>query len=314
MRRSRRYRESSPQAGAGGGGAHAGRADPGRAEPAAPLQPSPRRAFPPERTATYDPARQRVQSHEFARGETMAGTSDLIDVLKRELKAANMTYADLAAKLGMSASSVKRIFSQRETTLSRIDEICRALKLEFSDLAREVSDAQVLVQELTQEQEEALVNHKLTLLVGICCLSQWTFEQIVSTYRISEAECIRALTQLDRLGVLELKPLNRYRMKLAKTFRWRPEGPIMAYFRSHVLPDYYAGSFAAPQETLMLVHGSVGKAAAQGISEKLQRVAQEFAQQHLADQRLPERQRDGYTLVLALRTWEFVAFRDLRRA
>ncbi len=243
----------------------------------------------------------------------MAGTSDLIDALKRELKSAQITYADLAKKIKMSESSVKRMFSHREMTLSRIDEICRALKVDFADLARAVAEAQLLVQELTHEQEKALVEHKHTLLVGICCLSQWTFEQIVATYKISEPECIKALTQLDRLGLLELKPLNRYRMKLAKTFRWRPEGPIMRYFRENVLPDYYAGSFAASDETLMLVHGSIGKDAAIGFQEKIQRVAQEFAQQHLADQKLPTTQREGYTLVLAMREWEFSAFRDLRR-
>ncbi len=243
----------------------------------------------------------------------MSGSSELIDVLKRELKSANLTYADLAKKIKMSESSVKRMFSHREMTLSRIDEICRALKIEFADLARDVADSQVLVQELTHDQEKALTDNKTTLVVGICCLSQWTFEQIVSTYRISEPECIKALTQLDRIGILELKPLNRYRMKLAKTFRWRPEGPIMQFFRKNVLPDYYSGSFAAQDEALMLVHGSVGKEAALNIQEKLQRLAHEFAQQHLADQRLPASQREGYTLVLAMREWEFQAFKDLRR-
>jgi transcriptional regulator with XRE-family HTH domain len=246
-------------------------------------------------------------------GDTMSGSSDLIDELKRELKAANLTYADLAAKINMSESSVKRMFSQRDMTLSRVDELCRAMKIDFAELARKVADAQVLVQELTHDQEKALVNNKNTLLIGICCLSQWTFEQITTSYKISEPECIKALTQLDRLGVIELKPLNRYRLKLAKTFRWRPEGPIMKFFRQHVLPDYYAGSFAAADETLMLVHGSIGRDAALGFNEKLQRVAQEFAQQHLADQRLPANQREGFTLVLAMREWEFSAFKDLRR-
>jgi DNA-binding Xre family transcriptional regulator len=244
---------------------------------------------------------------------TMPGTTDLVDALKRELKAASLTYADLAKKIGMSESSVKRMFSHREMTLSRVDEICRALKIDFSDMAREVAESQIAVQELTHDQEKALVNSKHALLVGICCLSQWTFEQMMAAYHISEPECIKALTQLDRIGIIELKPLNRYRLKLAKTFRWRPEGPIMKFFRQHVLPDYYAGSFAAADETLMLVHGSIGKDAALGFTEKLQRVAQEFAQQHLADQKLPANQREGFTLVLAMREWEFSAFKDLRR-
>ena len=208
---------------------------------------------------------------------------------------------------------MKRMFSQREMTLSRIDEICRALKIDFADVAREVADAQVAVQELSHDQEKALIGGKHMLLVGICCLSQWTFEQIVTTYNISDPECIKALTHLDRLGIIELKPLNRYRLKLAKTFRWRPEGPIMKFFRQHVLPDYYNGSFAANDELLMLVHGTIGRDAAVTVREKLQRAAQDFAQQHLADQKLPASQREGYTLVIAMREWEFSAFTDLRR-
>lgn len=47
--------------------------------------------------------------------------------------------------------------------------------------------------------------------------------------------------------------------------------------------------------------------------ERLQRVAQEFAQQHLADQKLAEHEREGYTLVLAMRRWEFALFEAMRR-
>ena len=41
--------------------------------------------------------------------------------------------------------------------------------------------------------------------------------------------------------------------------------------------------------------------------------AQDFAQQHLADQKLPDHQRQPYTLVIGMRSWVFAAFRDLRR-
>jgi len=42
-------------------------------------------------------------------------------------------------------------------------------------------------------------------------------------------------------------------------------------------------------------------------------VAQDFAQQHLADQKLTDTDREGYTLLLAMRSWEFEAFTQLRR-
>ena len=243
----------------------------------------------------------------------MSTTADLVLALKKELKAAQMTYADLAPKLGLAESSVKRMLAKGDMPLSRIDAICRALKLDFADLARCVADAQPLLAELSPQQEASVVADKKLLLVAICVLSQWTLEQIVANYRLTEAEAVKCLAQLDRIGIIELRPLNRYRLKLAKTFRWRPHGPVMGYFRDHALLDYFSGSFDGADQGLLLVHGSISKSLGPAFMERLQSVAQDFAQQHLADQRVADKDREGYTLLLGMRRWEFEAFAALRR-
>ena len=243
----------------------------------------------------------------------MSTTADLIQALKNELKNARMTYADLARSLDMAESSVKRMLAKGDMPLTRVDAICRALKLDFGELSRRVADAQPLLKELTQEQERAVVKDKKLLLCAICVLSQWTMEQIVAAYRISEAECIGCLVQLDRIGIIELRPQNRYRLKLAKTFRWRPHGPVMEFFREEVVLDYYKGGFDGPAEGLLLVHGAISRSLAPAFLERLQRVAQDFAQQHQADQKMAARDREGYTLLLGMRSWEFEAFAQLRR-
>lgn len=243
----------------------------------------------------------------------MSTTADLVTILKKELKSARMTYADLAGKLGLAESSVKRMLARGDMPLSRIDAICRALKLDFADLARQVADRQPLLAELTESQEKAVVADKKLLLVAICVLSQWTLEQISSSYRLTPAEGIKYLAQLDRIGIIELKALNRYRLKLAKTFRWRPHGPVMDYFRDNALLDYFSGGFDGSGEGLLLVHGSISRSLAPSFLERMQRVAQDFAQQHQTDQKLSEKDREGYTLLLAMRSWEFEAFTQLRR-
>lgn len=243
----------------------------------------------------------------------MSTSADLVIVLKKELKAAQMTYADLARALCMAESSVKRMLAKGDMPLSRIDAICRALKLDFAELARRVADTQPLLAELTEAQEKAVVADKKLLLAAICVLSQWTLEQMTECYRLSEAECIKYLAQLDRIGIIELKPLNRYRLKLAKTFRWRPHGPVMDYFRDNALLDYFSGGFDGGGEGLLLVHGSISRSLAPSFLERMQRVAQDFAQQHQADQKLAAKDREGYTLLLAMRSWEFEAFAALRR-
>ena len=139
----------------------------------------------------------------------MRTTHDLITALKLELKAAGITYAVLAGHLGMAESSIKRIFAKGDMPLSRIDEVLRVLKMDFAELARKVADAQPLCHELTMAQEAAVVADRKLMLVVICCVSLWTFEQVLATYGLNDAE----------------------------GFRWRPQGPVKAFFRKHVIED-----------------------------------------------------------------------------
>jgi transcriptional regulator with XRE-family HTH domain len=243
----------------------------------------------------------------------MSSTVALIATLKAELKSAGLTYADLARELKMAESSIKRMFAKGDMPLTRIDEIARVLKTDFAELARRVADAQPLRRELTEEQERAVVADRKLLLVAICCLSQWSFEQIVSSYTISEAETVKCLAKLDRLGIIELRPLNRYRLRVAKTVRWRPNGPVMRYFREHVVGDYFSGGFDGDGEMLTLVHGQIGRGLAESFNQRLARIAQDFAQQHVADQKLPAEHKRPYTIVVGMRSWLFSVFRDLKR-
>ncbi|HEX2565439.1 MAG TPA: helix-turn-helix transcriptional regulator, partial [Burkholderiales bacterium] len=128
----------------------------------------------------------------------MARTAALIDALKRELKARNITYAALAKQLAMSEVSVKRMFAQKEFTLSRLDRICECAGLEFSDLARSLSIGDAVISQLTYEQEKELAADYRLMLVALCTLNHWSFEDIVASYGLPHPEAIQLLTRLDR--------------------------------------------------------------------------------------------------------------------
>ena len=136
---------------------------------------------------------------------------------------------------------------------------------------------------------------------------------MVQTYSLSKPQAVACLLALDKLGFLELRANNRYKLKIDKTFRWRPDGPVMRFFREHAVGDYFSGDFGGPGELLMLVHGQVSPAQAMLFNERLQRLAQDFAQQHLADQKLPAAERTAYTLIVGQRSWLFEPFRRLLR-
>ncbi len=244
----------------------------------------------------------------------MSSTRDLVTALKAELRRAGLTYAQLARELGLAESSGKRILAKGDMPLGRIDEILAVLRIDFADLARQVVDRRPPRLMLEPEQERALVADPRLLTVALGTLSQWTFEQIVHHYRMEPAQVVAALTALDRLEVLELRPNNRYRLKIDKSLRWQPDGPLMRYFRERAMADYFSGGFDGEGELLTLVHGQISPAQARWFAERLQRLAQDFAQQHLADQQLPDDERAAFTLLMGLRGWWFEDLRAMLRS
>jgi hypothetical protein len=59
----------------------------------------------------------------------MAGRTQIVSELKRALRASGHTYAHVAQKLDLSVASVKRLFSQEDLSLERIDAICELIGL-----------------------------------------------------------------------------------------------------------------------------------------------------------------------------------------
>src|SRR5918996_3398063 len=148
----------------------------------------------------------------------MAHTAALVEVLKRELRARGITYANLAPRLQLSEASVKRMFSRRDFTLKRLDEICKHAEIDFSELARAVVREETLISHLSLEQEKEIVADRKLFLVAVCALNHVTFDQIVESYDISAAECVQLLARLDRLRFLELQPGNRIKLLVSRTF------------------------------------------------------------------------------------------------
>jgi transcriptional regulator with XRE-family HTH domain len=243
----------------------------------------------------------------------MAQTAALVEALKRELRARKLTYADVAKHLGMSEASIKRIFSQNDLTLERIDRICGLLGVEFSDVARSVATPEAVISRLTEEQEKQLVADPRMMLLALCALAQIPYERILRDYEFPEAECIRLLARLDRLKFIELLPGNKYRLLVSRAFAWIPDGPIQRLFKQHLSQDFFRSNFGGEDEMLVLVNGTVSKASVTGILARLKRAASDFAEMRVDDARLPLAERKAITLLVAARAWQPEFFAKFRR-
>ena len=243
----------------------------------------------------------------------MARSAALIDTLKRELRARNITYAALAKHLAMSEVSVKRMFARKEFTLSRLDRICECAGIEFSDLARGIAPADAVVLQLSFEQEREFVEDHKLMLVALCTLNHWSFEDIVAAYGIPAAECVQLLARLDRLKFIQLLPNNRIRLLVSRAFSWMPDGPIQRFFKEQVQADFFRSRFAQDNELLLLANGALSKGAISALLARLRKTAAEFSAMRADDSALPRAQRTPITLLLAVRPWEPDVLRKYRR-
>jgi len=240
--------------------------------------------------------------------------ASLVDALKRLLKGQGITYAQVAAGLGLSEAGVKRMFSRRDFTLQRLEDVCRIARVDLGELARAAADEPRGLAQLSIEQERELVSDPRLMLVALCAVGNWTFEQIVDTYAIPRTECLRCLARLDRQRIIELQPGNRIRPLISRTFAWRPDGPIQRYFRARVEAEFLDSRFERADELFLFASGMLSRRASAELIAKLKDVAREFAELHREDVALPLDARHGASLLLATRAWEPRAFRDLRRA
>jgi transcriptional regulator with XRE-family HTH domain len=243
----------------------------------------------------------------------MSQTAALVTTLKRALKAKGLTYVDVAAHLDLSENSIKRLFAERSFSIERLEQVCELLDMEISDLVQAMLQDSRRVEMLTEAQEQEIAGDIKLLLVAICILNRWTFEEILAAYKLTANECIQLLAKLDRLQVIELLPKNRVRVIVAKNFKWRPNGPIQQLFQSTVQPDFFNSEFQQPGEKLLFSSGMLSRGANAVMMKKLERLVAEFNELHDADVGLPLHERFGTSVVVALRAWEFGLFRKLRR-
>ena len=242
----------------------------------------------------------------------MAQTSAIVDALKQSLKEQGITYQQIASRLDLSEASVKRLFSEKQFSLKRLDQICEMLGMEISDLLRRL-ESQATLSELSLPLEKELVSDIPLLIAAVSCLNRWRFADILATYRFTEPELIRKLARLDKMGLIELLPNNRIKPLITHDFSWQKNGPIQKFFESQVQQDFFESGFNHPGELRLFVSGMLSAHSNEQIQKKLKRLAQDFRHLHQEDLKLPLEQRHGMSVLLAIRPWELKAFEDFRR-
>jgi len=243
----------------------------------------------------------------------MAQTHHLVNTLKKTLKAHGLTYNDIAQMIDLSEASIKRMFSEKNFTLKRLEQLCQCMNLELSDLLKLMQEEELHLSKLSEEQEKEIANDLTLLLVTVCVLNRWTLEDITAHYKITETEGIRFLAKLDKIKIIELLPKNRIKLLVAPNFAWLENGPIQKFFQSKVEQDFFNTRFNKTNERLFVVNGMLADSSNAVFQKKMEKLIKEFNEQNDADVSLPLDERNGTTVVMAIRQWKYGLFEPMRK-
>jgi DNA-binding Xre family transcriptional regulator len=243
----------------------------------------------------------------------MAQISPLLNALKKSLKAHGLTYLKIADALELSEASVKRLFAEQTISLQRLEQICQLMEMEISDLVQMMNEQQPRLQHLSIEQEKEITQDLVLLLITVSVLNRWTLHDILSFYKLSEAECIQKLARLDKLKIIELLPKNKIKLLVASNFSWRENGPIQQFFQDKIAAEYFKTKFKDDDECLIVLNGMLSSQSNGEFQRKLKKLARDFNDINNDDASLPFEQRNGVTVVMAVRNWRYGLFAPLLR-
>ena len=242
----------------------------------------------------------------------MNQTNQIYDELKLLLKAAGLTYGDVARHLDVSNASVKRLFSEQTMSLQRIESVAELLNMTLGEVVSSAESREEQINVLSAEQEQALVDDISLLIVSICVTNRWSFETILNHYTIGEHDLIQLLARLDKLGIIELLPGNRYRLRVSRNFRWLTNGPLQTFFFKTVLPDFFRVQQDEDKSYFRFLWGLSGASDMAEIRQRIDRLASEFVD--VTEQVRSDEEIHGSSLLISFRQdWQPVEFRAARR-
>ena len=244
----------------------------------------------------------------------MVQSKRLVNALKETLKSRDITYAEVAEHLDLSLSSVKRQFSTQRFSLHRLEQVCDLAGIDLLELARIAEERRLRVAALTEDQERQLVSDPALLLTTVCVLNRWTFERIVERYGFSTLQLTNLLVRLDRIGLIELLPAKRIRLRVARNFAWLPGGPIHRYFVDRVQGEFLSGEFDPDRDLHRFSWGMLSDPSAAQLRGKIAEVMDAFDDLTRRDEVRADAAAAGTCFLVALRRWEPTAFQSLRHS
>jgi DNA-binding Xre family transcriptional regulator len=232
----------------------------------------------------------------------MKSSQILVETLKQALKMRRINYKSLALSWGLSEASVKRIMSQGDLTLERIEQACDLMQMSFGELIRLTPfQSETTDQELSLEHESEFVKEPKLFHFWFLLKDGKTVKWIEKKFDVTPAEVQKFLSALDRIQLIELLPENKVRILAKNRVRFRKDGMMGRKIVNDAKESFLNTDFKNPEEHLRFGMYRLNLQSASRYKAKMDKLIHEMKTESEIEGEQSESVDFG--ILLALRPW-----------
>ena len=155
----------------------------------------------------------------------------LTRALKRLLKVRGLTYRDLGRRLALSEASIKRIFGRTDGPIGKLIRICNVLEIDFLSLVMHAHKDHARINYLTEAQELFFAANLPYFDVFVeLTMRKRSIAELQALHGLKAASIRKYLKKLEALGLLEVHPHDRIRVRLHEPVGFAKDGVFRVAF------------------------------------------------------------------------------------
>lgn len=140
----------------------------------------------------------------------------------------------MAAKIGLSESGFKKMMTNTDISLSRLEQICKICGIDLIGLINDSDQEKIKDVFLSFEQEQYLLkNPKIFRFYWKLRVDQMTRSEFHKKFGVSLNETQKWLTGLEKIGLLMLNPRGQIEFTHQGLIRWNSDSALVKYLNSY---------------------------------------------------------------------------------
>lgn len=160
--------------------------------------------------------------------------------LKTLMKSQKATYETMAKALKTSPATIKRRLNGGDLTLQQLKDLASVLSISFYEVIELSKYTKREPHLFTVEQEKILASDLKVQMLFRHILAGTSFSQIKAQLKLSEKDLRKYARDLEKVGLAQLLPGDRFASLVHYPVRWQPNGALHKAYSEKVLKNIFA--------------------------------------------------------------------------